>query len=313
MIGYWSTDLEEMDMRTDTQINNELAHSSPYLHEMSEEESRNLKRMLLIMLKDIASVCEKYELTYMLCGGSCLGAVRHNGFIPWDDDLDIIMPRSDYDRFAQLCLSGVLGPDYEMEAPNPKTDCKNTFMKVFRNGTLDEELFNENTPFHKGIFVDIFPLENASSKDLIRKIHSGLSALLKFISTSVLYVQYPSEGYHRFVSASRPALKRYRFRLVVGTLFGWIPHRRWVYWFDRFNQSKRETGFRSVSALDYYKEALPQEVFLPVRYSSFEGLSVPIPAQPDVYLTNLYGDYMQIPPEEKRGRHYVYKYRCPSV
>lgn len=300
-------------MRTDTQINDELAVNSPYLHEMSEEESRNLKRMLVRMLRDIASVCEKYELTYMLCGGSCLGAVRHKGFIPWDDDLDIMMPRQDYDRFAQLCCSGVLGPDYEMEVPNPRTDCKNTFMKVFRNGTLDEELFNENTPFHKGIFVDVFPLENASSSALIRKIHSVVSDLLKFISTSVLYVQYPSAKYRAFVSSSRSAMRRYRIRLIVGNLFGWISHKKWVLWFDRFNQSKQKSGYLTVSAGNYYKEALSDEVFLPVSFSSFEGVSVPVPANPDMYLTNLYGDYMQIPPMEKRGRHYVYKFNCPPI
>ena len=313
MIGCWLTDLEGTEMRTDTQINNELANNSPYLHEMSEEESRNLKRMLLIMLHDIASVCERYGLTFMLCGGSCLGAVRHSGFIPWDDDLDIMMPRQDYDRFAQLCRSGALGPNYEMEAPNPTTDCKNAFMKVFRNGTLDVELINENTPFHKGIFVDVFPLENASSSALARKIHSGISDLLKFISTSVLYVQYPSAIYRAFVSGSQPAMRRYRIRLIVGNVFGWISHKRWVYWFDLFNQSKRKTGYLTVSAGNYYKETLPYEAFLPVSFSPFEGFSVPVPAKPDMYLTNLYGDYMQIPPEGKRGRHYVYKYSCPSV
>ena len=90
-------------MKSDTQMLNELAAQSEYLHVLTEEESKDLKQMLLIMYKDIAKLCDENNITFMLGGGSCLGAIRHKGYIPWDDDLDLMMFRRDYEALIQLC------------------------------------------------------------------------------------------------------------------------------------------------------------------------------------------------------------------
>ena len=91
-------------MKTDTELMNELAVESQYLRPLSDKDSADLKRLLLEMYKDIARVCDEYELVYMVGGGTCLGAVRHHGFIPWDDDLDLIMPRESYDKLIELLM-----------------------------------------------------------------------------------------------------------------------------------------------------------------------------------------------------------------
>lgn len=83
---------------------NELAHKTNYLHEMTSSESSAMKRALLDIYRDVAKLCEKEGLTLMLSGGSCLGAIRHKGFIPWDDDLDVMMRRDDYEKLIHLML-----------------------------------------------------------------------------------------------------------------------------------------------------------------------------------------------------------------
>ena len=82
-------------MKSDSELMNELAHKTNYLHEMTSSESSAMKRALLDIYRDVAKLCEKEGLTLMLSGGSCLGAIRHKGFIPWDDDLDVMMRRDD--------------------------------------------------------------------------------------------------------------------------------------------------------------------------------------------------------------------------
>ena len=95
-------------MKSDSELMNELAKRTDYLRELTEEESKALD-----MYVDIARLCEQHQLTVMLCGGSCLGAIRHKGFIPWDDDLDLLMPRHDYEQLIRLLEQGALGKNYE--------------------------------------------------------------------------------------------------------------------------------------------------------------------------------------------------------
>ena len=106
---------------------NEAAILQGCLHILSDEDSKAQKALLLDMYKDIASLCDKHGLEYMMGGGTCLGTVRHNGYIPWDDDLDIMMPRLSYEKLILLLAKGELGDMYEYTAPNARKDCKNLF------------------------------------------------------------------------------------------------------------------------------------------------------------------------------------------
>lgn len=299
-------------MKTDTQIHNELAQKSSLLHKLTEEESKRLKQTLLSMLNDISTLCRKHQLTYMLGGGSCLGAIRHHGFIPWDDDLDIMMPRKDYERFIELCQMGELGEEYAFEAPGFGKDCLTPYLKVFKENTLDVELISESTPFHKGIFIDVFPIDYAPKGRIRQLIHGCVSDTLQFISTCVLYAQYPSEKYRLFIQGSKEAFSRYKKRVLVGKLFGIISHQRWIEWFDRYNSAIKSSGLLTVPTgrKHYVGEIQPESVFIPTGAVVFESLRSFIPADADSYLKRLYGDYMRIPPIDKRERHFVYLFRC---
>lgn len=297
-------------MKTDSQIMNEVAVSSGCLRPLPAKDSAAQKRLLLQMYCDVATVCDKYNLEYLTSGGTCLGAVRHKGFIPWDDDFDMIMPRASYEKFKDLCKHGALGDSYEIDAPNKHKDCKNAFLKVYRKNTLDVEIFAENAPGPKGIYIDVFPMDYAPRNKYVRKIKALISDFLLAASSSVLYTEYPTKLYKDFMNQSSEGRTRYRQRMILGHFFGIISHRKWVWWFDRFNACTKDTGFLTIPTgrNHYYKETLPKEAFLPAQKMQFEDIMINVPADTDAYLKALYNNYMWIPPVEKRERHFVYKF-----
>lgn len=301
-------------MKSDFELMNELAKHSDYLRELTDAESKALKQALLAMYADIMRLCEAHRLTAMLCGGSCLGAIRHKGFIPWDDDLDLLMPRHDYEQLIRLLEQGALGADYEFNTPNPQTDAKNVFLKIYRKNTLNVDLYSDNSPFPKGISIDVFALDAMPRTRLGQVLKGVIANGLQFISIVVLLAQYPSRHLEEFMSLDKDMHRRYRVKYILGKLFGVIPHRKWVWWFDRLVASERTDRPLGIpTGRKYYAgEVFPREVYLPAREAEFEGVKVYIPNDYDPYLRNLYHDYMQLPPVEKRERHFIVELQLPE-
>lgn len=301
-------------MKTDTQIMNELAISSGCLTVITEEEAKKLKTLLLEMYKDIVSLCDKHNLVYMMGGGTCLGAIRHKGYIPWDDDLDLMMPRDSYEKLIKLLSLGCLGFKYEYDTPNSKNDCKNTFLKIYRKDTLDVEITSESFPGPQGIFIDVFPMDYAPQNAFCRKAKGLISDLLQAISSCVLYTEYPSKLYKEFMMQSQEGKIRYRQRIFMGRLFGIIPHRKWVWWFDQWNYCNNDTGYLTIPTgrKHYLGECRPTDTYLPVAKAEFEGLEVNVPNMVHDYLLSMYKNYMDLPSVEKRERHFIYKFKLPE-
>ena len=130
--------------------------------EYDKETLDKLHKVELSILDDFVKVCEKNDLTYFLIGGSLLGAVRHKGFIPWDDDIDIGMPRKDYDKFIEIGQKE-LGDKYYVDCFERNKDFYLPFVKIKLNGTVFDEEVAKCYPHHKGIFIDIFAFENVKN------------------------------------------------------------------------------------------------------------------------------------------------------
>ncbi|MBR1786011.1 MAG: LicD family protein [Paludibacteraceae bacterium] len=301
-------------MKSDSELLNELAHRTHFLRELTTEESAQMKQALLDIYKDVANLCQKHNLTLMLCGGTCLGAVRHKGFIPWDDDLDLMMPRQDYEQLISLLEKGDLGDKYEYSAPNSQTDSKNVFLKIFRKNSVNEEVFCENSPFPKGLYVDVFALDTVPKNKITQLIKGLIANALQYCSILTMYAQYPSPSLKEFMSLQKRTKWRFRIKTFLGKIVSIIPHRKWVWWFDKYVKSSKDNGVWGIpTGRKYYNgEIFPKSVFTPAIEAEFEGIKVYIPNGYDLYLKNLYHNYMQLPPVEKRERHFIINFQLPT-
>jgi len=197
-------------MKTDTQLLNEIAQKTDLLRQLTDLESAELKKKLLKIHNTIISICDKNGLRIMLSGGSCLGSIRHGGFIPWDDDLDMIMPRNDYEKFIKLYEEGQVDNQLLFEYPSKKKDVKNNYLKVFLKNTTLKEMFDDSDTFPSNIFVDVFPMDYAPNNKFLRKTKAIISDGLQFICTCVLYKKYPSKNLEVFYKQDADAFRRSR-------------------------------------------------------------------------------------------------------
>ena len=302
-------------MKSESQIMSELSHKTHFLRELTEEESKALKQAILNIYKDVVILCDKHKLTYMMSGGTCLGAIRHQGFIPWDDDLDIMMPRKDYDQLIQLLEAGELGEKYEFTYPNAKKDANTVFLKIFRKGTKDVEIANVNTPFPKGVYIDVFAIDSVPQSNIGKKVKGFIANVIQYIAIARLYTQYRSPLLKEYMSMDPQLKKRYIVKRILGTLTSFASHAKWIYWFEKFvacSEEGREWGIPT--GRKYYNgEIFDKSVFVPVKKAIFEGEEVNIPNETHIYLTNLYKNYMELPPVEKRERHFICELELPAI
>lgn len=249
-------------------------------------------RILLVFDK----VCRENNLTYFLDSGTALGAVRHGGFIPWDDDVDVGMPRKDYERFLQIAQEQ-LPEEYFLQTHDTDPAYKRNAAKLRLKGTIMQEF--ENLPFEEnGLFIDIFPFDNVPSNKYCAKIYVGISRVFA--------------RFARFINSSRRHIQNSSRVLRVMQIFiRRIPESQ----IDRMNRvyasycrlfEYYETGY--LTSHFYYMLINNTYIFdnakmLPVREITFEGHSLKIMKDSNYYLRLMYGDYMQLPPENKRHFH----------
>lgn len=293
-------------MKSYKDLLNDAARIAGVLKELTPEESASLKKCILGVYKAVVSLCEENGLVYMLAGGSCLGAVRHQGFIPWDDDLDMMMPRLDYQKLVDLLKQGALGDDYSYTYPDGIHDGPSMFLKVYRNDTVLMGLGGENSPYPQKVFIDVFPLDGMPKSLFARKIKGFLANMLRLTANMVSETGKLSEEEKVFYSQNTDLKRMVQVRRFLGRLLAVYPHRKWIYLFDKFVNNPDMSGMVGIPTGRklYNGEVFPAKVFFPVSYGRFEENHVPLPGETDIYLKNLYNDYMELPPIEKRERHF---------
>ena len=292
-------------MKQYKELLNDLSRYSS-LRELSEEESSELKRVYLNAFKDIVNVCNHHNIDVMMIGGSALGAIRHQGFIPWDDDLDVAMSRNDFEKFKNI-FERELGDKYILSSPNYKNNAKNRFpmvliknTKLLEIGDFDESLSN--------IKIDIFIIENVPDNILYRYIKGMWCTALMFVASCEQTFENKSESFKTYMCSTEEGRKAYRNRNIIGRLFSFKNSQEWFDLLDRSFQYNKETSYTSIPSGrgHYFGEIIKRESFFPCSYGKFEGIKVKLPNNPDTYLTNLYGsEYMIIPPEKEHEKHLI--------
>lgn len=261
---------------------------------------REHQQIMLDMLSGFAAFCGEHKLQYFLDAGTLLGAVRHRGFIPWDNDMDLCMLRPDYDRFCEIVRErgGKLSEKLRVEFPE---DTIYPFLKIVDSRTVLIE-FSEKYPLETGVYIDLF------CKDGIRDDSLGTKLLCK--TSEMLGLLYWVNRFSVF-SWERNGNAVLRLIAAVGRKTVRRPTRpielqqRLLRWNAQKHPLESCRYVTTLSNGEFHKRA-PKECFAGAVLLPFEGRDYPCPVGYDAYLKCLYpGDYRKLPPPEKRGGHDV--------
>ena len=241
----------------------------------------------LSILQEIDTFCKAHGIRYFLSGGTLLGAVRHQGFIPWDDDIDLMMPRHDYNRFTTEFFS----PNHSIYALNKVSSCRFPFAKVYDVRTSVKE-GSKRKAIDFGVFVDIFPLDVApqSEEEIKKQVRHS------FFYQQLLKIKLSKLGSHWSISRSL-------MMLPLKVLLAPFSTNSLAKKIDTIAQSSShlETTKMGCMVWGYQeREILPNECFSSSVPLHFENLVFPAPSGYHEYLSALYGNYMSLPPVEKR-------------
>ena len=262
----------------------------------TDEKLRQLQNALVEILEYVKRVCEQNDLQYLLIGGTALGAKRHEGFVPWDDDIDIGLPRSDYEKLVTILRKQNNGYILQDEYNEPNYFCP--FVKVRKEGTIFKEKISVGLYKNNGIYIDVFPIDTLSSRSSLKTIISMWN--IKLLNHALRF-RYCRSIYNRGAMLSK--LKDW----VLYIPFALIPRDCLLNMLKKnmTAQNKEEkkyaANFAGTNKIE--KEIMDYSTFFPVREIMFEGHLYPCPRDIDVYLRNLYGDFMKLPPIEKRKTH----------
>lgn len=271
---------------------------------LNELQLKQLQGVMLAILGDIVSVCDEHHIVYTLGGGSALGAVRHHGFIPWDDDIDINMPREEFERFIPL-FSEKYHDKYWIHTPENTKNFNLLLSRIRLKGTslvTREDFFNEEC----GVFIDIFVIENTFDCKFLRAVHGFGSLAFGFLQSCRKF--YRDRAPLRELAEGNPELKKaMKFKVTVGFFTSVLPMGAWTKLANSWNKLCRNNESKYVvipsGRKHFFGEMYARKEICCTQKLTFEGLSVNCPANVDGYLRRLYGNYMEIPSDREKEMH----------
>ena len=264
----------------------------PFGYDASHEgKMLNIQNVLVGYLLEFDRICRKHNIKYFLGGGTLLGAVRHEGFIPWDDDADIMMLREDYDKFLEIAQSEL--PE-GLTLQTSKTDkyCHYPFAKIRLDDTMFATKYSKtHGKMNNGMAFDIFAHDNTANSALGQKLHLQFTLLIR----AMIFNKWN----HRKINNKKKVQS-----FVANILKAIFPIRvsQWIQYriFKIFKHKKNAKYLYDGMGRNVYHGAFPKSYLDEVIYVKIHGHDFPIPKEYDKYLTYLYGDYMKLPPASQR-------------
>lgn len=253
-------------------------------------ELEHLQSVILGIAKDIDRICQANNIQYYLLGGSCIGAIRHKGFIPWDDDLDIIMTRNNYDQFIEICKSQLDTDKYLFQ--EGIKDWPLDFSKIRLKGTvLHEPEDDYATDEMHGIYVDVFCMDHVPDNDI-------LSGIQYFFAKYYLCYQLACRGYKN-ATLKKKLMIALSFPLRFELIRNFIVRQT-----TKYNE-KQTSRYGFFYGRTHFKTAItPKYIYGTPQYVNFEDTKLPVPEHYHEYLTQMFGNYMKLPPaEQQKGLH----------
>lgn len=264
---------------------------------MKEIFNEDVKEIQLGILDNVAKFCEINKIKYSLSGGTLLGSIRHGGYIPWDDDIDILMLREDYNKFIKTY--NLVNDKFQVLSPRSNIEYPFPFAKVIDDNTILIENNSNMNKFELGINIDIFPIDSVPDCEI------AINELIKRINRFKRILIIKSLR----VSPDRKAWKNVAIVLGKITYSVYNPNRvskkinKIALRYSQINSKKRGClvwGYGKKEILDGY-------IFENIISNQFEGYKFKIIKDYDLYLTSLYGNYMELPPKEDRISHHNYR------
>jgi len=261
--------------------------------ELDKVMLRRLQLTQLEMLIEVDRICQKCGVRYNIIAGTLLGAVRHGGYIPWDDDADVALLREDYEKFRKLCETELDTTRFVFQDHRNTPGYRWGYGKLRRKGTLFLREHQEHMPYMQGVFIDIFPLDNVPNNYMLRSFHN-------FICFCIRKTLWSEVGRYADKSPFLRGWYALLSKVPSETVFGfyqWLMERgnkkqtEWVRILT-FPTPNKEWGYRR----RWYVHSAPIQ---------FEGVTFQGIRDWDEYLSFKFGDYMKLPPVEKRKVHPV--------
>ena len=278
---------------------------STIFRNLSVEEIKELQKELLAILKDFSMACKNNEIPFALGGGSALGAVRHHGFVPWDDDIDINMRRSDFERFIKA-YNDDLACNYWLHYPEKNADLGLGFARLRKKGTIlktREDYYNDES----GIFIDIFFVENTFNCSILRFFHGFLSLMTGFLLSCRNF--YRNRKLYLQINNSNII---FRIKVLIGFILSILPVSFYCRQWNNTNRICKNDKSRfvviPVGRRHFFKELYERKDIEKLISMKFEDTKMPVYHSYDKYLKNMYGDYMTIPSDADKEAHLILKY-----
>ena len=270
-------------------------------YQLSDEELHSVWQVQLDLIRQVQTICEKNDITFNMVGGTMLGAIRHKGYIPWDDDADIGFLREEYEKFREACRTDLDHEKYELQDFRDTPGYRWGYGKLRRKNTEYIRLNQEFMPYSQGIFIDLMPFDNVPDGPLQRKWHFFRCFLFRKTFWSEVGYRNEKNAFYRML---------YFFLHL-------LPEKNVKKQFERFiTKGEKYENSRLVRILTFptpkgcpgYK----REWYEQLADYSFEDMKLPGAADYDGYLTCKYGEYMKLPPVAKRKVHPISKLTLPE-
>lgn len=264
-------------------------------YNMSQDELKKLQETQRELIAEVDRICKKCNIKYNMVGGTMLGAIRHKGYIPWDDDADIGFLRDEYEKFREACKKELNHDKYYMQDLRDTPGYRWGYGKLRKKGTEFKRLNQEHMPYGQGIAIDLMPFDNVPDGYVERWLHFFICFIYRKIFWSEVG-QYTEKNF---------------FKRCVYKLFSKIPFEIIVNSYSKFITKCNKQTSKLVRILTFptpkgdaffgYKKIWYEDL----EYYEFDDLKLPGAKDYDGYLSVKYGKYMELPPENKRKTHPV--------